>query len=169
MIGKYKIITLCGSTKFKDKFMEVQKELTLNGNIVLIPEIFTHSDYEVKIMPKEVINALNNIHKIKIDISDEIYIINVNGYIGENTKSEIEYATSQGKNIMYLEDANKEIPEVSSLRWLANMFSYIENPKSEIDKMSNSINIYCTAAANKIEDLYKTIDSLQRRLDNDRS
>ena len=43
-------------------------------------------------------------HRQKIDLSDEIYVINVNGYIGESTKSEIEYAISNGKKVKYLEE-----------------------------------------------------------------
>ena len=65
MIGNYPVITLCGSTRFKDQFLEAQKRLTLAGNIV----------------------------------------INVGGYIGQSTRSEIEYARSQGKTIEFLEEA----------------------------------------------------------------
>lgn len=48
MVGKYKVITLCGSTRFKDAFMETQKRLTLEGNIVISVSLFGHSgDNEV--------------------------------------------------------------------------------------------------------------------------
>lgn len=70
MVGDYKVITLCGSTRFKDEFMEVQKRLTLEGNIV----------------------------------TDEIFVINVGGYIGSSTRSEIEYAQATGKPVRYLEE-----------------------------------------------------------------
>lgn len=53
---------------------------------------------------------------------------------------------------------NEEIKEVKSLRWLANMFPYIENPQDETDKMSNAIHIYCSAGADKIEELQKQIN-----------
>ena len=110
MIKGYKIITLCGSTKFKDDFMRVQKELTLAGNIVISVGLFGHSgDNEVwenmdegtktktKIM-------LDDMHKRKIDLSDEIFVINKNGYIGESTKSEIEYAKMTNKTVNYMEN-----------------------------------------------------------------
>ena len=65
MIDKYPVITLCGSTRFKEQFLEAQKRLTLAGNIV----------------------------------------ISVGGYIGHSTRSEIEYARSQGKSVEFLEEA----------------------------------------------------------------
>lgn len=106
---KYKVITLCGSTRFKDEFLKVQKELTLQGNIVISVGVFGHSDdSEVwKSMDKETLirtkEMLDDIHKRKIDMSDEIFVINVGGYIGESTKSEIEYALSTNKKVNYLE------------------------------------------------------------------
>ena len=114
MIDKYKIITLCGSTRFKEEFMKVQKELTLKGNIVLSVGLFGHSgDNEVwenleegtKTKTKEM---LDDMHKKRIDLSDEIFVINVNGYIGESTKSEIEYAIKMGKKVNYLEKENRK-------------------------------------------------------------
>lgn len=110
MDNKYKIITLCGSTRFKDEFMEVQKDLTLKGYIVLSVGLFGHSgDLEVwEGMDEGIITKtkemLDDMHKKKIDMADEIYVINVNGYIGESTKSEIEYAKRHNKRINYLED-----------------------------------------------------------------
>ena len=110
MVNKYKVITLCGSTKFKEEFMRVQKELTLKGNIVISVGLFGHSgDNEVWenmddgtfTKTKEM---LDDMHKRKIDMSDEIFVINVNGYIGESTKSEIEYAIKNNKNVNYLEE-----------------------------------------------------------------
>lgn len=110
MVGKYKVITLCGSTKFKDEFLKAQKDLTLKGNIVISVGLFGHSgDFEVwenmdegtLIKTKEM---LDDMHKRKIDMSDEIFVINVNGYIGDSTKSEIEYAIKTGKKVNYLED-----------------------------------------------------------------
>lgn len=56
----------------------------------------------------------------------------------------------------------KEIKEVKSLRWLANMFPFIENPKDEEDKMMNAINVYCTAGADKIEELAEMVDLLSK-------
>ena len=107
--GKYKVITLCGSTRFKDDFMEAQKRLTLEGNIVISVGLFGHSgDTEVwEGMSEDTLTKtklmLDDMHKRKIDMADEIFVINVGGYIGSSTKSEIEYAQKTGKTVRYLE------------------------------------------------------------------
>lgn len=112
MIGNYKIVTLCGSTKFKKEFLEIQKKLTLLGYIVISVGLFGHSgDNEVwENMDEGTLtktkSMLDDMHKRKIDLSDMIYVINVGGYIGESTRSEIEYAKSTGKEVHYLESVN---------------------------------------------------------------
>lgn len=103
MVGKYKVITLCGSTRFKDQFIEAQKDLTLKGNIVITVGLFGHSG-DSEALNDEVKAMLDDIHKRKIDMSDEIFVINVGGYIGNSTKSEIEYAKAHGKEVKYLEE-----------------------------------------------------------------
>ena len=109
MIKNYKVITLCGSTRFKDEFMKVQKDLTLKGNIVISVGLFSHSgDEEVwENMDEGTLTKtkemLVDMHKKKIDMADEIFVIDVGGYIGDSTKSEIEYATKTGKKVNYLE------------------------------------------------------------------
>lgn len=111
---KYKVITLCGSTKFKNEFMEAQKDLTLKGNIVISVGLFGHSgDNEVWEQMDEgtltkTKEMLDDMHKRKIDMSDEIFVINVGGYIGESTKSEIEYAKKHNKKVNYLEKCDCE-------------------------------------------------------------
>lgn len=106
MDGTYKVITLCGSTRFKDAFMEEQKRLTLGGNIVISVGLFGHSgDDEVRADGTK--EMLNDMHKRKIDMADEIFVINVGGYIGSSTRSEIEYAIATGKVVHYLEEAAK--------------------------------------------------------------
>ena len=110
MVGAYKVITLCGSTRFKDEFYKIQRDLTLKGNIVISVGLFGHSgDSEVwENMDEGTLTKtkemLDDMHKRKIDMADEIFVINVNGYIGDSTKSEIEYATKQGKKVNYLEN-----------------------------------------------------------------
>lgn len=110
MVGNYKVITLCGSTKFKNEFLKVQKDLTLSGNIVISVGLFGHSgDSEVwEDMDEGTLTKtkemLDDMHKRKIDMADEIFVINVGRYIGESTKSEIEYAKSHGKKVNYLEN-----------------------------------------------------------------
>ena len=109
MVKNYKVITLCGSTRFKDEFMKAQKELTLKGNIVISVGLFGHSgDWEVwENMDEGTITKtkemLDDMHKRKIDMADEIFVINVGGYIGDSTKSEIEYAKSTNKKVNFLE------------------------------------------------------------------
>ncbi len=109
MVGEYKVITLCGSTRFKDEFMDVQKRLTLEGNIVISVGLFGHAgDSEVwdgmdEGTLSKTKEMLDDMHKRKIDMADEIFVINVDGYIGESTRSEIEYAESVGKQVSYLE------------------------------------------------------------------
>lgn len=102
MVGKYKVITLCGSTRFKDEFSAVQKKLTLDGNIVISVGVFGHSG-DGDVITDSVKEMLDDIHKRKIDMADEIFVINKDGYIGSSTKSEIEYATKTGKKVNYLE------------------------------------------------------------------
>lgn len=108
MQGEYPVITLCGSTRFKDAFMEAQKRLTLEGNIVISVGLFGHAgDCEVwdgmaEGTLSETKEMLDDMHKRKIDMADSIYVINVGGYIGESTRSEIAYAKAQGKGVRYL-------------------------------------------------------------------
>lgn len=98
----YPVVTLCGSTKFKDSFIETQKALTLQGYIVISVGLFGHSGDDLQ-GAKEM---LDDMHKRKIDLADEIFVINPGGYIGSSTKSEIEYAAAHGKKINYLEALN---------------------------------------------------------------
>ncbi len=103
MVGKYKVITLCGSTKFKDAFMQEQKRLTLEGNIVISVGMFGHSG-DQEVWADGVKDMLDDMHKRKIDMADEIFVINVGGYIGASTRSEIEYARQTGKPVCYLQE-----------------------------------------------------------------
>lgn len=109
MVKNYKVITLCGSTRFKDEFLRVQKELTLKGNIVISVGLFGHSgDDEVwdgmdEGTLSKTKKMLDDMHKRKIDMADEIFVINVGGYIGDSTRSEIEYAVKNRKKVNYLE------------------------------------------------------------------
>ena len=99
MVGKYKVITLCGSTKFKDEFLIEQKRLTLEGNIVISVGLFGHDE----VWTENIKKMLDDMHKRKIDMADEIFVINKNGYIGSSTKSEIEYALKTNKKVNYME------------------------------------------------------------------
>lgn len=100
MIGKYRVVTLCGSTRFKDYFMNVQKTLTLDGYIVISVGLF--GDSEDDEWTEGTKKMLDDMHKRKIDMADEIFVINVDGYIGDSTRSEIEYVIKTGKGVTYL-------------------------------------------------------------------
>ena len=102
MIQNYKIITLCGSTRFKEQYMAVQKRLTREGNIVISVGMFGHSG-DAEVWKPGVKEMLDDMHLRKIDLADEIFVINVGGYIGESTKREIAYAEQTGKKVNYLE------------------------------------------------------------------
>lgn len=104
-MSKYKIITLCDSIKYKKEFFQVQNQLTLAGNIVLMPCFFTD---ESICIDKALKNMLDAMHRQRIYLSDEVFIINVDNYIGKSTKKEIEYAQSLGKKITYLENKGEK-------------------------------------------------------------
>ncbi len=106
MVGKYKVITLCGSTKFKEEFLREQKRLTLEGNIVISVGLFGHSGDD-EVWSEGTKEMLDDMHKRKIDMADEIFVINKNGYVGTSTRSEIEYATNTGKKVNYMEFVEK--------------------------------------------------------------
>lgn len=101
-----KIVCLCGSTKFKDVFVQANKDETLLGNIVLSVGCFPYVDDKAipeDVLGLEVKEALDVLHKRKIDLCDEILVLNVGGYVGYSTRSEIQYARETGKPIRWLE------------------------------------------------------------------
>lgn len=106
-----RIVCLCGSTRFMDAFHAANRERSLLGQIVLTVEIRTYdkttdpqgSDPEVK-------RALDELHLRKIDLADEVFVLNVGGYIGESTRKEIDYAMTAGKRIKFLEPATGSEP-----------------------------------------------------------
>lgn len=101
------IVCLCGSTRFYAAFQEANYRETMAGRIVLSVGHYPHSPGEAHgesagcTADQKV--ALDELHKRKIDIADEVLVLNVGGYIGESTRSEIEYATAHGKPVRYLE------------------------------------------------------------------
>ena len=99
---KFRVITLCGSTRFKEEFLTVQKRLTLEGNIVISVGLFGHSG-DNEVWEPGTKEMLDEMHRKKIDMSNEIFVINKDGYIGESTLAEIEYARKTNKSVRYLE------------------------------------------------------------------
>lgn len=99
---KYPIITLCGSTRFKEQFEEIQRKLTLDGFLVISVGVFSHlEENSQEWLDNETKQMLDDLHKVKIRMSDAIYVINVDQYIGNSTKNEIEFANSFGLPVFY--------------------------------------------------------------------
>lgn len=104
-----KIICLCGSTRFTEEMLVKQWELTKRGFIVLswcaLPaEYFTGEDRTHIGDQEGVKEIVDEVHRRKIDLADEVFVLNIDGYIGESTRSEIHYAESLGTPIRYLEE-----------------------------------------------------------------
>ena len=97
-----KIITVCGSLKFMKEMMIITEKLELEGNCMLSPIYPTKADKDA--YTEEEALMLDKMHKEKIKISDAILVVDVNNYIGISTKSEIEFAKSLGKEIIYYTD-----------------------------------------------------------------
>jgi hypothetical protein len=101
MESKPTIVTLCGSTRFADAFIAASRSETLAGRIILSVGLFGHQ--EAMDMDGPVKAMLDQLHLRKVDLADEILVLNCGGYIGSSTRNEIAYATAQGKRIRYLE------------------------------------------------------------------
>ncbi|MBQ9791843.1 MAG: hypothetical protein IJW28_04570 [Clostridia bacterium] len=91
-----KIITICGSFKFKNEMMKVAEYYSLQGNVVILPNFPIRENYT-----KEEIQLFGDMHKEKIKLSDSVVIVNVDNYIGLATKTEIDLAKSLNKEIIY--------------------------------------------------------------------
>ena len=102
---KPKVVCLCGSTRFMETFFEVGWDFTLKGYIVLSVGVCKHAEHHgAEALGEDVVRRLDELHLRKIDLADEVFVLNVNGYIGESTGKEIEYAKKTGKPISYLEE-----------------------------------------------------------------
>lgn len=96
----FPVVCLCGSIKFKEDFFRAAEQLTLEGNIVLSPGLFSQADG--KALSHETTTMLDDIIRQKIDMADSVYVINRDDYIGESTKAEIEYAETKDKLVRYM-------------------------------------------------------------------
>jgi len=108
-----RILCLCGSTRFYEEFHRANFRETMRGHIVLSVGFYPHASSsvaahgeDVGITPEEKV-ALDELHKRKIDLADEVLVLNVGGYIGSSTRSEIEYAEAHGKAIRYMEQTKE--------------------------------------------------------------
>lgn len=120
-----KIVCLCGSTKFWQAFRDEGLRLTLEGVIVLSIGIaapdsmtFSHVDDEEG---REIKRRLDELHKRKIDLADEIFVLNVGGYVGDSTAGEMAYAAFHGKEIRFLEPDNSDAATHKAGQALARM------------------------------------------------
>ena len=150
-----KIVCLCGSTKFKEEFEKITMEESLKGNVVLSVGCFDHHD-EIRLSEGKK-KKLGELHRKKIDMADEIVIINVKGYIGESTSNEIKYAKGLGKPIRYLVnpewygDGTEELGDVE----------LNESEREELEKIfSGTFNIIKSFDKDKlISDLIKNLEN----------
>ena len=100
-MDKAKVITICGSLRFLDEIKFHSARLELEGNCVLSIVYLMKEDKD-DYTPEE-LQLLNKLHNQRIEMSDAIFVVNVDGYIGSGTQKEIEYARKLNKEIIYLE------------------------------------------------------------------
>ncbi|MDG0810789.1 hypothetical protein [Cohnella rhizosphaerae] len=112
--GRFKVVTLCGSTRFKSEFERINAELTLAGNVVISVGVFVHA--EGSAVDEAQKRLLDHVHLQKIDMADEILVVNPGGYIGDSTRKEIEYATHTGVPVRYLVPPAPSDPDAPSDR-----------------------------------------------------
>ncbi len=105
-MNKAKVICMCGSLKYTSILMQETEKLTLEGyNVISV--IYETKDRDS--YTDEDIRLFTQLHFQKIDLSDAIYVVNVNGHIGDGTKKDIEYAEQTGKEIIYMEKTYQKI------------------------------------------------------------
>ena len=105
-VDRPRIVCLCGSTRFMEAFRAANLRETIAGRIVLSIGCDTKSDSDLLALGEltpESKAALDALHKRKIDMADDILVLNVGGYIGQSTRSEIDHAIARGKGVRYLE------------------------------------------------------------------
>ena len=108
MINGAKVICLCGSTRFTPEMLITQWNLTKQGNVVLswcaLPDNYFNGEDKTHIGNQEGVKEIvDEVHKRKIDLADEVFVLNIGGYIGESTRSEVRYAIEHSKVVKFLE------------------------------------------------------------------
>ena len=98
-----KVITICGSMRYSKEMMKIAEELELKDGYAVIQCVYNIDGKKYEGVDTSI---LDKIHRKKIDISDAIYVVNIEGYIGNSTKNEIEYAKNNGKEVIYHEKSN---------------------------------------------------------------
>lgn len=104
---KPKIICLCGSSRFVETMAVLawvfeRDEGVITLGLHLLPPWYTPEESH-RAEKENVTDKMDELHLRKIDLADEVFVVNLNGYIGEGTKREIEYAEKQGKTVRFLE------------------------------------------------------------------
>ena len=98
-----KVITICGSMRYSKEMMKISEELEWKKGYAVIQCVYNVDGLKYDGLDASI---LDKIHRKKIDISDAIYVVNIDGYIGDSTKKEIEYALNSGKEVIYHEKIN---------------------------------------------------------------
>ena len=128
---KAEIVTLCGSSKFKEAIMAENARLTMEGRLVISLGLFGHTDlpaYNWDTDVGDLKTMLDALHAQKIAMADRVHVVNVGGYYGESTTREIAYARSLGKPITYMEAVQEDVLKgYSQHEWNANCYTQNEN------------------------------------------
>jgi hypothetical protein len=95
-----KVVTLCGSMRFQNEMMEIAEKLAREGECVLTPVYMVMKDCEIS---EEEVERLKLEQFKRIELADEIFVVDVDGYVGESTMAEIEFAERNGKMVRWME------------------------------------------------------------------
>lgn len=115
-----RIVCLCGSTRFVKQFAQANLKETLGGRIVLSIGCNTKGDVALfRDMPQRARAAakrrLDQLHLRKIEMADEVLILNKHGYVGESTARELLHALRAGKAVRFLETEIRPLPRAARL------------------------------------------------------
>lgn len=95
-----KVVTICGSMRYSKEMIKIARELELKRGYAVLQCVYNFEGVENQ---EEDMSIFDKLHKKKIDISDAIYVVNIDGYIGNSTQNEIAYAIKNGKEVIYHE------------------------------------------------------------------
>ena len=99
-LNEVEVITICGSMRYSKQMMKIAEDLEIKEGYAVIQCVYNIEGKKYEGLDAKI---LDKIHRKKIDISDAIYVVNIDGYIGSSTKNEIEYAIKHGKKVIYHE------------------------------------------------------------------
>ncbi len=104
--AEFRVVCLCRSSRFSAEFLRVERVESLAGRIVLMPAVFF--SIEGPHLDSSELGRLKAVHREKIRMADEILVVDVDGYVGDSTRQEIEFARSLGKAVRYLSRADHD-------------------------------------------------------------